>query len=89
MASVVVEERPRNEILQNRFKEYSGMNSIEADFDKNNSRLENNYMKLIVSRTMFIFFLCVVSTPFLMESFYTSKYDMLNSTFETLILQLA
>ncbi len=41
-------------------------------------------MRLIILRSMIIFFLCVISAPFFMDSFYYSRYEMVNECFMTM-----
>ena len=40
-------------------------------------------MSLILKRTMIIFFLCVTSVPFFMDTFYYSRYEMIEECFRT------
>lgn len=45
-------------------------------------------MQLIVLRTMIIFFLCVLTVPFFMDTFYYSRFEMLGECFEVLAKSL-
>lgn len=40
-------------------------------------------MRLILLRTMNIFFLCVISAPFFMDTMYYSRYEMVQECFTT------
>jgi hypothetical protein len=45
-------------------------------------------MQLIVLRTMIIFFLCVLTVPFFMDTFYYSRFEMLGECFDVLAISL-
>lgn len=74
------------DLLQDRVKDYNGMNLNEQEAEKQNSQLESAYMQLIVFRTMIIFFLCVLTVPFFMDTFYYSRHEMLDENFNMLVL---
>lgn len=40
-------------------------------------------MRLILWRTMNIFFMCVISAPFFMDTMYYSRYEMVEECFQT------
>lgn len=69
------------DMISHRFKSYTGVGvgvSVGGEIsDQSTSQLEGTYMRLIVTRTMMIFFLCVLQVPFFMDSLYTSPTDLL------------
>ena len=40
-------------------------------------KLEDTYTNLIISRTMMIFFFCVITTPFFINTFYYHPHETL------------
>lgn len=49
-----------------------------------NLKLENTYTALIIRRTMSIFFLCVVTIPFFLNTFYYPPHETLDEFYRTI-----
>lgn len=51
---------------------------------KSNFKLENTYTDLILRRTMTIFFLCAITAPFFLNTFYNPPHETIDNFFETI-----
>ena len=58
-------------------------NLINENEKNQTSKIENRYMKKILSKTMYIFFLCVILAPLFMDTMYYSRYEMVEECFMT------
>eukprot|EP00347_Sterkiella_histriomuscorum_P000675 403374931 len=73
-------------ILQGRFKDQifgADQSSSLDQMQKSNFKLENTYTDLILKRTMTIFFLCAITAPFFMNTFYNPAHETIDNFFDT------
>ena len=84
--SIEQNNNQNNLILLDRIKDFHSMNM--SQLENSNMKLENTYTSLIIQRTMIIFFLCVISTPFFITTFYFSPDETLPFTFGMLLKSL-
>ena len=73
-----------SELLKKRAYPMPGEAHSINEIEKNQtSKIENKYMRLILLRTMTIFFLCVISAPLFMDTLYYYRNEMVKECFQT------